>query len=1326
MKLNLFLILLFLWGITSCVGTVKDNAKVTEQTYKGSPTTIYFDGIASAVATAHTKVQVSFRPASGGSGSFSYQIYINGNYAVPVASVSPSNLQIDANGYINTTVNDLKIGQLYAFTVKAYDNLFEVQDTNTLELSATTLSYLVPLFNGISSLENIAGISGKTQLLAKWSPATPAALSSDPFSVNPHDISGYNIYVGTNLTNLTLYGSVPSSETQYLITGLLEGQDYVVRVRAKNSATPRLEELNVLSLDKRTKTDAPISFDGIKTATVPSTSAGFNTINISWNPGNGNFDRYKIYASTTPMASFNPGVDASFGSDIVSLSTTSLTLTVGIPNTTYYLAVVACNGPTCSTFAGQGKVITVKTSPPVAPFNGISQIIQPAGEDGLSSVDLVWEAPAISAGVYDYVKIFSTDSSGNYDPATDELPIYSSGSPSIMGRDASLTTSTGTRIKGMANGVENCFIAEAYSVNPFDPLFPNGRSTNSKKKVCATAQYSYPSFTGIKNNCTNVQGTSFTIGWNTPSPAGIFSNFEIYYRVGSSGFNIADAMAGAPGYTKTLASVTDVSNQISGLAPSSTFQVAMKTYFKHPVTDEVFRDSNQNVATCSTSSAQVVHPGWKEIFAIGPKINGLTNTPIIERLRTASDTNFHGVMPMEDSTASPGVTGSTQGIVSLVWDDFALTGGLGNMRAYPGASNGYRVYRKVYTSVHDFLPPTIDDADWGNPVSGYLSSTPILDVNTSQFRHEVRFIDYTVQQSGVADEPRIYWYKVEAFLNGFKIDYSSIVSDSVVKVILPLKNQALVHRWMVNRQMCGMIGKTSSRADHYRCAYNGLASKNGFFDTGAHFLSDRFEMGCKFSRGDDPDPQKKCTDTSGTNSQFLGGSTIPAQGIKAGDCVMQGGALPNFTGISAKKGSVAYVRPFYTRWGGCWVNTSASGYGSTWEHLNNLEIGSPFTPDQSTFPINTSSTPQGQSKAKEYVSTDSKLGPVFHLNQYNSSNLCKGFKVEIQKNVTDRLLIKRRLPARAEFNWMGLPPTDLLDATLKKVNDGKFVIGTQLRACNTYNPIDATRPAGGTALDLIYDNWPSHATDTGSSARFSVRATGSSGASINASGNAVASTDYCHSKYGIQDLKGNANEWMADQYTQVANTGISVKWKDPGAQTIPFIQFEPEVLDYWKNGDGTYFEMLANSNRYLPNLNFAEFFTPTAIDYVNPIVGLPLECGGGLCGGASDDNVLVTPKSTSPSPSTTIFNARWMGSTFGNSFNLWVTTHATYLQVGMYNNSYTWPDNGPWGGTSAGFAASAPFTYATYLNYQNTATTMNVGFRCIAKIKEDNDGKFMP
>ncbi|NOT78233.1 MAG: hypothetical protein HOP07_04440 [Bacteriovoracaceae bacterium] len=1355
-KFNFFKNLLALVLLTGCVGTIQDVSKLQTDSSIAQKGKLSFLGIEKATATAHNRVRVSFSPASGGTGQFSYLVYANGNFALPVSSVSSSSVGLDSLGKINVDVKNLQLNTAYNFSVRVYDVGNDESDSNTVSFSVRTLSEMVPLFDGAVALNNLAGVDGLSKLVLSWNVATAAYVDTSGFGNSTHNISGYNIYAGEGEASLTLVGSLndPAAKS-FTIPNLLSGRTYYAMVRARNSAVPPVEDFNSTIFSKKTLIAQPILFAGIKTISIPKTVEGFSSINLTWDAGIGTFDRYKILVFESNPGVVNP-VTASPSQTIVinDLTVTSQTITVPTPNSTYYIAVVACAGDACLEFGGASVVKSIKTTPPVAPFNGIKSVIAL----GLNSVQLNFDKPDTTQGVYSKIKLFKSNNLGNYNELIDEITTEANATGLLI----STNTETSITVQNMVTNTEYCFVAMDYDTFYLSTEYPNGRTNLLRVKACITLQYISPGFLGINSSCTAPNSSGFTVSWLKPIPLGIFDSYEMYVKEGNSGFNFADAIAGNPGYqklpplNKDLTSYTFNSVSAIQMAADTYYQVGVKTYYNDSGTFR--RDTNNSFTiNCKTSAASVDHKGWYEILALGPKVNGLkaaktsgvvTQDEVIAERIKPRGTPVNGFNELRDfeyaeewPMGSLGLDSSKQGIVKLMWNDFELSNGLGKLFDYaaarPTAVVEYKVYRKAHASKYDTaykIKAKVSDTDWGAPINVDVISPQMTTLPTGESLYFATFTDYTLVHPYVADptkinEGAIFYYKVEAFINGNKVGFLGTYADSIVRVVLPPANMTFAHRWMLNQQMCGELNKKISngevdRENDYKCLYNGLAStfdslsNSYYYDMKGDLLVDRFRMGCNFSRGG---TAKSCSNVNYTVPAskvfFEGATNDPAKDRIVGDCVGYGGSTgtsPNAK-ILAIPGAVFIDRSSQS----CYINTTSAGLldgngkGTTWQRLAEID------PSNDTLKTASKILPLGLSTVgldvgSKIYTTNAYMPPLNGANQNNFYRTCQSTIVPIN-GIDHRKRLIRRKEQIATFAMSNF----ITSNTNAKINSGSLMSGAIDKDCFSDNKASTMIPfsptaAGADELDLTKWNYIT----AYNTSYMQVVVTGSSG---------DKSTETCFSKFGLQDIAGNKNEILADRLKcngdttkDLCSSGI----KDKGAITEPPTpdssllvsqtytpEIDPANKYNLKSANGHYLNFTASSISEGNGVNlltassinnYAVVSTPANYKYFNPILGVMLSCSGSSCliGGGYDDNTLVTTKSSSTVAQ--ILSFKYIGTT-------WTTDNTTPTVIPFMLNGFS-TDSTTTGRHSMGIRG--------FFNGNSVGSTVG---RCATLIEDYND-----
>ena len=176
--------------------------------------------------------------------------------------------------------------------------------------------------------------------------------------------------------------------------------------------------------------------------------------------------------------------------------------------------------------------------------------------------------------------------------------------------------------------------------------------------------------------------------------------------------------------------------------------------------------------------------------------------------RWVNITALGGRTPVSQATG----LSATGALVTLSWNPVSF--GVADISAI----SGYNLYRGLSVGGENYLSPLA--------MVGINNSVP----------------SYT-DASVVAGST--YYYVVRA-LTGTSEVYNSD-PDNEIKVIVPPPNLSLVHRWIANLEMCGLLGQISDRANNYQCPYTGPGGNGSYYDYGKSTLIDTVESGCNYS-----------------------------------------------------------------------------------------------------------------------------------------------------------------------------------------------------------------------------------------------------------------------------------------------------------------------------------------------------------------------------------------------------------------------------------------------------------------------------------------------
>ena len=570
--------------LSSCVEVLRENIIVRPN--PNPPAS--FAGVQEGGSVSHSKIWVKFLPATGGSGQFIYRAYLNGA-SVEAATLSNDGLVLDDQGYIVMMIGGLKINTKYLVQVNVYDSVTAKVDGNIAKVKASTLGTYLPEFDGIAALTQVFGAEGTTTLVASWSPAAgPNVTIGNPFDP-AHSVSGYNLYYCSSLLqlrqllaetqqhnlNLTPYPSCGVTSianpqaNSWTIGNLTPGQQYYAAVRARQSSTPTpYYEQNLQTLAQSTLSTVPFNFNGILSASVPLSIAGFIAIDTTWMACSG-CQRYQVYVRPAAIGGpIDPLVDTNYLVNTISdasAESAQVRPSFAQPEASYKVFVLGCKGSVCEEYQGEDQSQQVTMLPAVAPFtsDGV-QLTYPEGAAGMVGVKLNFQMD-LTRGYYTRIKVYQilnknvppTSIQDLSNPAASKLLTRAipagggayldpaAGVDLTYANTAQMSTLSAT-ITGLTTGQEACFLllpvieAPDVSGNNIYTLAAN----NWPSIQCGTPEYVEPVF-GVnapRPSCTSATISKITVSWNAPAEAGIFSDYEVYLLPKSAGnFIFSDA-----------------------------------------------------------------------------------------------------------------------------------------------------------------------------------------------------------------------------------------------------------------------------------------------------------------------------------------------------------------------------------------------------------------------------------------------------------------------------------------------------------------------------------------------------------------------------------------------------------------------------------------------------------------------------------------------------------------------------------------------------------------------------------------------------------------
>ncbi len=968
-----------------------------------SAAAVSFNGLIKATAISNDKIELQFSPADGAD-EIVYEIYVNnspipikvnsrslilnssGNYLTTITSLQTnSTYSFNMRATPAGVTSDAKL------------------DPNK-SLTATTFNNKTADFLGISSVALSAGEAGRDSVIVKWNPATITGTAinlkdTDPVQYQITYISQLGGIANINNVNYTgpdrftvytpaIVNTPPAldRDSSYTISGLNPGSTYYFQVRAihkgyiDNGTDPLYKkEENTRFAKITTLSSAGVfDFNGSQVLlTHPLAEPGLTALDISWLPAAGEFNHYRICYKkvANSNAAGAPTSDLLTDSDIdVILNNAAFCIQQpaeatnyrlsGLDSYAYYqIKVLACRTALCvSTDRINSALMQARVLTNIAQFSGILKVANPIDDTKLNEVQMTFDAPITSSGYLTRMKLYCYNNLNDTSPAllpTDGTTSAASGKtlcngitvsstfPSTLS-DFSTFTSASLQFTTPIDGSRTYCLSLVPVIE--SPYLVQENLAGAVIK-CFTPQIKTPNivqFQGKNPTCSTLAGQDLGITWATPT-GGLYSKFVIFYKQknqGSDFFSFSDAVAAyvannASSPYKWVDNIDSalVAYNIANLTPGKNYSIGILPYLNNGA-QKLFGQFNLNVDDCMLPLPKATFNEWVDIFAIGPKEDGLTPVSMTGQRRYILETLDDDGIPVElkvqsddrtpDTTDAlafsrtssiylDGVYGgkdgkdtnplnqySNSGIVKIAWKDVTFFNNTKSMNNYISTLEatpapvknarryGYRVYRS------DDNQMTWIDLTANSTKNKFQSSYNSGLVYPKAFSWKKRnnlastndnivfFTDYSVKFSGTngeEDRARIYWYKIIPVFDGQELTYDPATNlrHHIIRVTLPPRNMALVHRMIANRTVCLEMDKTLNKGEgeNYSCDYNGLASSgktntpsigSTVYDLGGDLLVDRFELSCPFTRGDQNYNNSDST-FGGNKLSFTGRST---------------------------------------------------------------------------------------------------------------------------------------------------------------------------------------------------------------------------------------------------------------------------------------------------------------------------------------------------------------------------------------------------------------------------------------------------------------------
>ena len=459
-----------------------------------------------------------------------------------------------------------------------------------------------------------------------------------------------------------------------------------------------------------------------------------------------------------------------------------------------------------------------------------------------------------------------------------------------------------------------------------------------------------------------------TTGWTLPLAAACASN--------SSGSSFAVSGTCTTGDGNVTLSSAQLSSSVSTACSSGTWSATLNLDVSalSDLASFSVQASQTDVAGNSgalsrsfkkiASAPTVILGGWDDIYSVGPKT--------------------YATNPSETTPSSE------PGQVRISWKDWPA----GNT-CQPEA---IKVYRASSAGGGGSLVSNTD----------YPSGIP-ANVKT--------FTDNTLQGATVGtvgsptDFGKGWYYTLKVTIAGSDYSVTSPSQIAEVRVVAPPVNMALVHRWVANQEVCGLMSLTPDATNNYRCSYSGWGKITGnYYDLEKDLLVDRHELACNFTSQCGPGGNQPCL-----ASQF---STTNPQG--AGIAGANGQVFYNDDGADAQ----------------CFIKISGTWYSA-----------------------NTASGTVTAANRLAMSTAQAGKPPLVRIDQPKSYDSCQSYSVSLSQ-VSGFTTASKRLLRNKEWKAAAAWSPTLTDAQIVTLENGGA-----LGRCNTVNahgPISTDRGYVGT------------------------------------------------------------------------------------------------------------------------------------------------------------------------------------------------------------------------------------------------------------------------
>ncbi|MDA8792581.1 fibronectin type III domain-containing protein [Bacteriovoracaceae bacterium] len=679
---TLFLFILISSVFQGCVGTVESNKEKKVKSPVEANDTINYEGITYLRSISEQALEVGFAAMPASVSEAIFEIHLN-NSPSPI-NVVASDLEERSDGDNVFTIYKLAPSTTYSVKVNLFDKGRKKRIKSKNTLIAKTFTQRVAEFKGIKTVTNYLGADSMTKLRLSYEPAyNDSHINKKDYHNKRYiikmtwgDSASRDILDFGNATNkATLYqehysGTTPNDT--YDAVGLIPGTEYCFMMNAESRERYYKEPDETVPIESNTryacgKTEATVGLmEWDETSVVFNLGAGADareTIQAKWDSASGGFAGYLFLIAgveigtaipitpgspnqftDTNLDSLIPGnithvkqVENDFGAWDPNLINFSIT---GLNNYSYYqVMIVVCRNATCQDSDRiESPMQLIRTVPSLPTNGGVNYIGDPDDKLATNKGTVHFDPIDTNSGYADYLHLYCySDESGSdpiqLDVGTEVIDpthpchgiIRQTSDPTSYSDFDTFTEIEFIDTQGL-NGNRYCF-----SLIPqiTDAAYTTVVSAYPAKIVCKTIRLLTPTleqFPGLTSNCSgsNISEDNFKVTWNDPT-GGLYTGYEAYLvNKVDQNFSYTNAVAGHGDYTVEAAIADGVNDfTFQDLTPGQTYQVGILAYLNDGVGGKVYSEFNNGTVECQISYPEATFEKFEDIFAVGPKTNGL-------------------------------------------------------------------------------------------------------------------------------------------------------------------------------------------------------------------------------------------------------------------------------------------------------------------------------------------------------------------------------------------------------------------------------------------------------------------------------------------------------------------------------------------------------------------------------------------------------------------------------------------------------------------------------------------------------------------------------